>query len=305
MAHAHNGNQLDTSTAVTPRRRRPWVAAILSFLVPGLGHQYIGRYLRAVLLFLFFRAADLMALILMALIPVKVANIVVPFTLILALRALLASIAARDARRMAADAPVGPLSRWYSLVAACVLVGVVIQPVSLYVCKTTLVQTYSIPTGSMEKTILRGDRLLAVKWAYGWRIPPLQGIVFGRREARRRDLVVFPFPEDPERAFLLRVIGLPGETVEIQDRTVFVNGRPLEEPYAHFLSEASRDNWGPQVVPDGHVLVLGDNRDNSRDSRFWGFVREDDLLGCARAVYWSAEPDTGRVRWERIGHRLE
>ena len=147
--------------------------------------------------------------------------------------------------------------------------------------------------------------------------------------------MVFKFPEQPERDFIKRVIGLPGETVEIRNKRVYIDGEPLDEPYVHFLdpprgpddpefglrSERIRDNWGPEVVPEGQLLVLGDNRDNSRDSRFWGFLPRDQVKGRALVVYWSYEAtkeeyrrtgiiawikDTlsafGRTRWNRFFH---
>ena len=117
----------------------------------------------------------------------------------------------------------------------------------------------------------------------------------------------------------MRVIGLPGETVEIRQKVVLIDGRPLREPYAEFLeppvalAEPSagyrpgslQDDWGPEVVPANSYFVLGDYRDNSRDSRFWGFLPWADLLGRPTVVYWSQDPSQGRVRWERIGRRLE
>jgi signal peptidase I len=132
-------------------------------------------------------------------------------------------------------------------------------------------------------------------------------------------VVVFKFPEDPARDFIKRVVGLPGETVEIRDKTVFIDGKPLAEPYVHFLepplarsdpeyglrSDGLRDNWGPRVVPAGQLFVLGDNRDNSRDSRFWGFLPIDQVKGRALIVYWSYEASreeyhrTGAVDWIR------
>lgn len=189
---------------------------------------------------------------------------------------------------------------------------------------------------------------MAIKWTYGWRLPLVQGVIFGARQANRGDLVVFLSPLHRTRPWIMRVIGLPNETIEIRDWKVLVNGKPLDEPYARFLVSddhrggslesfleaqsssdprlasllrelkagslsdpsltsvlRSPDNWGPAPVPPDSYFVLGDNRDNSRDSRFWGFVPEDDLLARATVIYWSSDPREGRIRWERIGCRLQ
>jgi signal peptidase I len=127
-------------------------------------------------------------------------------------------------------------------------------------------------------------------------------------------VVVFKYPDDPARDFIKRVIGLPGETVEIRDKVVYIDGRRLEEPYVHFLEaplsrddpeyglrgEGLRDNFGPTTIPEGKVFVLGDNRDNSRDSRFWGPLPIDQIKGRALLVYWSYE--ASREEYHRTGY---
>jgi signal peptidase I len=163
----------------------------------------------------------------------------------------------------------------------------------------------------MEPTLLIGDHVLADKTAYGWRLPFLDRPLSGPHMPRRGDIVVFPYPEDPSRMFLKRVIGLPGETVEIRDRVVHVDGKPLEEPYVMFLSGPAdgdfepmdgRDNWGPATLPAGKLFLLGDNRDNSKDSRYWGFLPVEDLRGRIRVIYYSIdERGTQGIRWGRIG----
>jgi len=243
--------------------------------------------------------------------------------------------AARAASEFPTDRPLPFFSRWSSCLAAVGLAaGVSLFWVHGY--RTTFVEAFKIPTGAMEPTIRIGDHLLAVKWAYGWREPAFGHLISGARQPKRGELVIFRFPEDRSRVFIKRCIGLPGDTVEVRGRTVLIGGKPLDEPYVQFLEPPRgstgfdsgwpdpRGNWGPQVVPVDRYFVLGDNRDNSRDSRFWGFVPQEDLLGRATVVYWSYEAtreeyhrtgssqwlrDTlstfGRTRWERIGRRLE
>jgi signal peptidase I len=203
--------------------------------------------------------------------------------------------------------------------------------------RTFVVQAFKIPTGSMETNLLIGDHLLVNKLVYSPSFGPFEETLLPKKPIRRGHVIVFKFPEDPNRDFIKRVIGLPGETLEIRDKIVFVDGEPLDEPYVHFLEkplrhddpeyglrgEQGRDNWGPQQVPAGQLFVMGDNRDNSRDSRYWGFLPIDQVKGRALIVYWSYEAsreeyqrtsvvdwlrDTlsafGRTRWSRFFHLI-
>jgi signal peptidase I len=197
------------------------------------------------------------------------------------------------------------------------LESIVVAVILALFIRTFAVQAFKIPTGSMEPNLLIGDHLLVNKLVYSPSSGPLEDRLLGKRPIERGHVVVFKFPEDPTRDFIKRVIGLPGETVEVRNKTVFIDGKPLQEPYAHFIEqplrpddpeyglrgEAIRDNRDPEVVPPGQLLVLGDNRDNSRDSRFWGFLPEDQVKGRALLVYWSYAADrqeyqeTGLLNW--------
>jgi signal peptidase I len=199
------------------------------------------------------------------------------------------------------------------------LESVVVAVILALFIRTFVVQAFKIPTGSMETNLLIGDHLLVNKVVYSPSLGSFEAGVLPKRPIRRGDVVVFKFPEDPTRDFIKRVIGLPGEAVEIQDKTVLVDGKPLEEPYARFIDtplrrddpeyglrvETGRGTWGPQTVPEGRLFVLGDNRDNSRDSRYWGFLPIDQVKGRALLVYWSYEASreeyhrTGIVDWIR------
>jgi len=199
------------------------------------------------------------------------------------------------------------------------LESVVVAVILALFIRTFVVQAFKIPTGSMETNLLIGDHLLVNKVVYSPSAIPFEDTVLAKKPVQRGHVIVFKFPEDPSRDFIKRVIGLPGETVEIRDKTVYINGQPLVEPYAHFQepplhrddpeyglrNEGLRDNWGPQVVPAGHLFVLGDNRDNSRDSRFWGTLPRDQVKGRALLVYWSYEASreeyhpTGFLQWLR------
>lgn len=194
------------------------------------------------------------------------------------------------------------------------LESVVVAVILALFIRTFAVQAFKIPTGSMETNLLIGDHLLVNKLVYSPSLAPLESALLGKKRIQRGHVVVFKFPEDPSRDFIKRVIGLPGETVEIRDKQVFIDGKPIDEPYAHFMEpplrhddpeyglrgESMRDNWGPEVVPEGQLFVMGDNRDNSRDSRAWRFLPVDQVKGRALLVYWSYH-DASKEEYQRTG----
>jgi signal peptidase I len=216
------------------------------------------------------------------------------------------------------------------------LESIVVAVILALFIRTFVVQAFKIPTGSMETNLLIGDHLLVNKVVYSPSGAPAESRLLPKKAIQRGHVVVFKFPEDPTRDFIKRVVGLPGETIEIRNKAVHVDGRKLDEPYVHFLEPPidgadaethprgdGRDDWGPMTVPPGHLFVLGDNRDNSRDSRFWGFLPVDQVKGRALIVYWSYEAsrdeynrtgyvewikDTlsafGRTRWSRFFHMI-
>jgi signal peptidase I len=203
--------------------------------------------------------------------------------------------------------------------------------------RTWGVQAFKIPTGSMENNLLIGDHLLVNKFVFGPAATSLERTLLPIDTIERGDIVVFKYPDEPERDFIKRVIGLPGETLELRNKKVFVNGQPLDEPYVHFLEPTAegqevtsfdvRERYGPVRVPDGQYFVMGDNRDNSQDSRYWGFLPRGHIKGKALMIYWSYESgredyiENGmgasikrivsvithfftRTRWERLFHQI-
>jgi len=172
--------------------------------------------------------------------------------------------------------------------------------------RALLVQAFKIPSGSMEPTLLIGDHILVNKLVYGIRIP-FTNLRWPRiADPERGDVIVFVYPEDRTKDFIKRVVAIGGDTVEIRNKKVFVNGKEVNAPYAHYFSntlypaEASpRDNFGPKKVPPDHLFVMGDNRDFSHDSRFWGFVPVEDVKGEAFLIYYSSQ-DFPTVRWGRL-----
>ncbi len=193
-----------------------------------------------------------------------------------------------------------------------------------------VVQAFKIPSGSMIPTLLIGDHILVSKLSYGFQLPedcefqvsfpPVtcysSSIVLSFDPPQRGDIIVFRYPEDENKDFIKRVIGLPGDTIQIKEKQVFVNGELLpDEGFTQRIDPGiidgrinPRDNLGPLTVPPDSYFVMGDNRDQSLDSRFWGFVRMDKIKGRAFLVYWSWNGQgswTEWIRWERIGKLIE
>lgn len=163
----------------------------------------------------------------------------------------------------------------------------------------------------MEPTLQVGDHILVNKFIYGVRLPVTNTTIIPVSEPEKGDIIVFEYPVEPDKDFIKRVVGVPGDNVEIRDKKVYVNGRQVDNyPVKHtgkgILSGAvnKRDNFGPVSVPEDAYFVLGDNRDHSYDSRFWGFVKEEAVKGEAFIIYWSWDSDAFGVRWGRIGKVL-
>jgi signal peptidase I len=172
--------------------------------------------------------------------------------------------------------------------------------------RALFVQAFKIPSSSMEPTLLVGDHILVNKFIYGLRIPFTDERWPKFKDPKSGDVIVFTYPEDRTKDFIKRVVAVGGDTVEIRDKRVYINGKEQANPHAEFRSrgilpgnETPRDNRRPEQVPPGHLFVMGDNRDYSHDSRFWGFVPEPDVKGEAFLIYYSAH-DFPYVRWGRL-----
>jgi signal peptidase I len=181
------------------------------------------------------------------------------------------------------------------------------------VIRTFVIQAFKIPSGSMISTLLIGDHLLVNKFLLGTPVDvPFTDIHLfmmpGLRKPQRGDVIVFKYPEDPTRDFIKRVIGVEGDVIESKDKILYVNGRKSVEPYVQHVDSSikpagmdRRDNFGPVKVPKDSVFVMGDNRDQSYDSRFWGFVNSSQIKGKAIILYWSWDTDKSLPRLDRIG----
>jgi signal peptidase I len=197
--------------------------------------------------------------------------------------------------------------------------SIVIAVILALFIRTFVVQAFKIPTGSMEPNLLIGDHLLVNKFVFApTATTRLQRALLPVGTIARRDVIVFKYPEEPDRDFIKRVIGLPGDTVELREKKVYVNGTALEEPYAHFLEQPGgsgefhevtsfdvRERYGPVTVPADHFFVMGDNRDNSQDSRYWGFLPRDYVKGKALLIYWSYEAERGDYQEEGAGATIK
>ncbi len=190
--------------------------------------------------------------------------------------------------------------------------SIIIAVLLAMVIRTYLVQAFKIPSGSMEDTLAIGDHLLVNKFIYGTKIPFTASSVLKFRDPRQGDVIVFEYPEDHSKDFIKRIVGAPGDVVEGKDKKVFVNGKPYENPHeVHKEREIipkemnPRDSFGPITVPPGSYFVMGDNRDRSYDSRFWKFVRRDQIKGLAFIKYWSWDRDTFRPRFGSIGNLIK
>jgi signal peptidase I len=196
--------------------------------------------------------------------------------------------------------------------------SIVIAVIMALFIRTFVVQAFKIPTGSMEPNLLIGDHLLVNKFIFA--PGGFERALLPTRDIRRGDIVVFKYPVDPERDFVKRVIGLPGDTVELKHQRIYINGTPIDEPYAHYLPRPDgtlagdpgdrREAYGPVSVPAGHYFMMGDNRDNSEDSRYWGFLPRELVKGRALFIYWSFKPGGGvsgvvtGTRWGRLLHQI-
>ncbi|AOY58990.1 signal peptidase I [Desulfococcus multivorans] len=178
--------------------------------------------------------------------------------------------------------------------------------------RTFVVQAFKIPSGSMKETLKIGDHILVNKFIYGIKVPFTDLTLVPVTDPERGDIIVFEFPEDPDKDFIKRVVGVEGDTIEIRNKRLRVNGAPAEYPQAIYTDPRSipegvqpRDYFGPVTVPEGALFVMGDNRDHSYDSRFWGFVDLKAVKGKAFMIYWSWDKENFGVRWSRLGDFLK
>ena len=180
--------------------------------------------------------------------------------------------------------------------------------------RTFVFQAFKIPSGSMENGLLVGDHLIINKMVFAPALTGFDRALLPRRDIKRGDVIVFKYPVDPGRDFIKRVIGLPGEQIEVRRKKVYINGTPLDEPYVHYLTpmpaegeqlDDKRVAYGPVTVPAGQYFMMGDNRDNSEDSRYWGFTPANYMKGQALFIYFSTGQSIGDIQWGRLLNRVK
>ena len=197
--------------------------------------------------------------------------------------------------------------------------AIIIALVLALFIRTFIVQAFKIPSGSMLPTLLIGDHILVNKFIYGLKMPFSGTVLIPVDDPKPNDIVVFKYPRDPKLDYIKRVIAVAGDTVEVRDKKIYINGKPFADKHGVYTdprvlpaSAGPRDNFGPVTVPEGHIFVMGDNRDNSFDGRFWGFVDLKAVRGKAFIIYWSWDVQKPllsvdrftSVRWSRIGDVL-
>jgi signal peptidase I len=189
--------------------------------------------------------------------------------------------------------------------------AIIIAILIAVVIRTFIIQAYKIPSRSMVPTLVVGDHLLVNKFIYGIKMPFLRNTIIPITNPQRGDIVVFIYPNDRSKDFIKRVIGIGGDTIEIRNKKIFINGKEYSDAHGIYSDSViypgalqPRDNYGPVMVPQKSLFVMGDNRDESADSRFWGFVDLKDVEGKAFIIYWSWDREDNSLRWRRLGSLL-
>lgn len=277
------------------RPRRWWIAGLLGIASLGLGQLYNGQPRKIVLL---LALAIVVLGAYAALANTERFMVAMVATVAAALIVWLGSLidAVVQSKRQEQSYELRPYNRVIVYVVYGLAVATGIE-VATSIVKNQFVQAFRIPSGSMSPTLLPGDYVLADKRP-------------AARRPSRGDIAVFRFPKESRLMFLDRVVGVGGDTLELRDKALLIGSEPVPEPFTvHLDSEVRpaggdpRDNFGPTVVPAQSYFVMGDNRDNSNDSRYWGPLPEHDVIGTVRGVYFSQDPQSGTIRWERIGRR--
>jgi signal peptidase I len=256
--------------------RRPWIAALLTIFITGLGHLYSGKPLRGMILFFIGQFLFIVFAVAVNIITPNVFFVLPAVVVGIAFIVFCVVDVISIAKRKKANYELAKYNRWFVYIGCIFAALLVLNIYKYFVIIPYFIQAYKLPTGAMEPALLIGDHFLVGK------------LIFKTTEPKRGDIIIFKYPKDPNVDSLKRLIGEPGEKVEIIERTVYINGKPLKEDYVQYIDPGSaHQHYGPISVPPECYFVLGDNRDNSADSRFWGCVPRENLLGKPLFIYWS------------------
>jgi signal peptidase I len=254
------------------KKRKPIIAFLLSVITPGLGQIYNGRFKKGIILYLIlllvFVALTLLGLFSTFYGVIIILLIILGFSIFIWLDALFNAIKLKEV-------PLKPYNKWY-IYLVIVLISGFVNSVIASAIKNNIVRAYKLPASSMEPALLVGDYFIADMKIYKSEKP------------KRGGLVVFEYPKDPSKDFIKRVIATEGEKIEIIRNKIYINDQLMDDPWGHFrMPGSSIEDYGPVRVPEGSLFVMGDNRDNSQDSRFWGFVNIRKVKGKPLYIYWA------------------
>jgi signal peptidase I len=272
--------------------RRPWIAAISTFASRGLGHVYAGEPTRGIIWFVIEKILVVVFSVLVIVVEPSAVFLLLAVLGSFAYTIFCAVDAARIAREKIEHYELAKYNRWFAYLGYFAVMSLLISSLMSTLIKTNLVEAYKIPSGAMIPTLLIGDHLLADKHVYKTSSP------------NRGDIIIFPYPEDPKRNFIKRLIAIEGDVVELRDGRLYLNGSEQAETYLNKTDDVSvnsRGNYGPVTVPAGMLFFLGDNRERSMDSRVYGFVTRSSIKGKAISLYWSWDNENHKVRWDRLG----
>ena len=279
------------------------MAGVLTFIFPGLGHVYCGDWLKGIKVYPSYWIIVLCGIFFLVWTPIQHVNILIFMLIWGATNLYFIKDAIATAQRADDPFELRWFNRWYVYIFIVVIVGFVHGLLDEYLINPYLFRSYKIPVGSMLPTLVEGDHVIADNLHYRY------------KEPRRGDIVIFKYPEDETKEFFKRIIGMPGDTIQIKNKTLYINEKAVDDrEYTVRLDPGiidgeknPRDNFGPTVVPEQSYFVLGDNRDQSLDSRYFGAVKREKITGKVNVIYFSVSqnwPAEG-IRWKRIGRLLE
>jgi len=277
------------------KTRKTWLSGLLTFITIGLGHVYAGYPKKGVILFVGHISLMFLYSLLIRVYP---SFITIIFSIITVIIYVIFCIydALKKAKIRKSDYVLKPYNKWFIYLFLIIFSTFMAQPAVSYIIKKTLIQAYKIPAGSLKPTLLIGDHILAKK------------TLLSNSDIKHGDIIIFDYPKDPTKDFIKRVIACGGDTIEIINKKVFINGNPIDEPYAIHQDQKTHsygDTLKPTQIPDDSFFVMGDNRDNSHDSRLWGFVNRSAIHGKASIIYWSWDTNNDKIRWDRIGKKIQ